>query len=49
MIDDPAYRALGAELRGRMDDVLAHRSIVAAERPAGEGEGATKKKRKRSG
>ncbi|MEY4089237.1 MAG: hypothetical protein RJB55_1508, partial [Verrucomicrobiota bacterium] len=49
VIDDPAYRALGAELRARMDDVLAHRSIVAPERPVGEGEGATKKKRKRAG
>ncbi len=49
VIADPAYRALGAELRARMDDVLAHRSIVAPERPVGEGEGATKKKRKRAG
>jgi iduronate 2-sulfatase len=49
VIADPAYRALGAELRARMDDVLAHRSVVAAERPAGDGEGAAKKKRKRAG
>lgn len=49
VIADPAYRALGAELRARMDDVLANRSFVAAERPAGEGEGAAKKKRNRFG
>ena len=49
VIADPAYRALGAELRARMDDVLTHRSVVAAERSPGDGEGAAKKKRKRSG
>ena len=48
VMDDPAYRALGSDLRARMDDVLANRSVVAAERPAAEGEGATKKKRKRA-
>jgi len=47
-MDDPAYRALGSDLRARMDDVLANRSVVAAERPAAEGEGTLKKKRRRA-
>jgi iduronate 2-sulfatase len=48
VMDDPAYRALGSDLRARMDDVLANRSVVAAERPAAEGEGTLKKKRRRA-
>lgn len=50
LIYGPAYRVLGAELRARMDDVLADRLIVAPERtPPGEGQGVAKKKRKRAG
>ena len=48
LIDDPAYRAERARLSAAMDDVLANRSVVAAERAGNEGEkaGAKRKKRK---
>jgi iduronate 2-sulfatase len=48
LIDDPTYRTERARLSAAMDDVLANRSVVASERAPGEGQGATKKKRKRS-
>ncbi|MEY4687416.1 MAG: hypothetical protein RIR76_1439 [Verrucomicrobiota bacterium] len=48
VIDDPAHVRLRTELRARMDDVLAHRSVVTPERAAPAGEGAAKKKRQRA-
>jgi iduronate 2-sulfatase len=47
VLDDPAYAALRADLRGKMDQVLRERSIVAPPRAPAEGEAAPKKKKKR--
>lgn len=49
LVDDPAYRTERARLSAAMDDVLAHRSVVAVERPSAEGEGAAKKKKRKQG
>ncbi|MBM3854239.1 MAG: sulfatase [Verrucomicrobia bacterium] len=49
VLADPAYAAVRDDLRGKMDQVLRERSVVAPARPpaAGEGSAAPKKKKKR--
>ena len=46
VVDEPAYAVLRDSLRGKMDQVLRERSIVAPERPAANGEPKAKKKKR---
>lgn len=49
VIAEPAHAGLRDALRGRMDDVLAHRSVVTPERPPADGAAAPRRKKKRPG
>ena len=45
VVDEPAYAVLRDSLRGKMDQVLRERSVVAPEHPAADGEPKAKKKK----